>query len=370
MTTSHSSRTQTSLRKESGFVRLASLLATPLIPDDYIELVNPLWTRSALRARVEAVIPETADSASLVLRPGLRWQGHRAGQFLRVGVDIEGVRHWRCYSISSAPERADGLISITVKAVEGGRVSNHLVRELQAGAVLEIAAAEGDFVQPQGDSGKLLMITGGSGLTPVMSQLRSASARGAMPECTLIHYAPSAEDCLFRDELLSLAAQHPQLKLHLIYTRSGQKGRHFQPAQLAELCPDWRSRRVYSCGPSALLATVEAHWADAGLGEQLIVERFRPALAAANAGATGGALSFVGSARQADSNGQTSILETAEQAGLAPAHGCRMGICHGCTARLICGQVRDLRTGQVFGETDDLIQICVCAPAGDVQIDL
>ncbi len=351
-------------------MRLAALLATPLIPDDYIELINPLWTRTALRARVEAVIPETTDSVSLVLKPGLRWQGHKAGQFLRVGVDIEGVRHWRCYSISSAPERADGRISITVKAVEGGRVSNYLVRELQAGAVLELAAAEGEFVQPQGGNDKLLMITGGSGLTPEMSQLRSAAARGAMPECTVIHYAPTPEDCLFRDELLSLAAQYPQLKLHLIYTRGAQQGAHFAAAQLEKLCPDWQSRRAYSCGPAALLTTVEAHWAEAGLDERLIVERFRPALTAINAGATGGALSFVASARQADSDSRTSILETAEQAGLAPAHGCRMGICHGCTARLICGQVRDLRSGQVFGETDDLIQICVCAPAGDVQIDL
>lgn len=363
-------RTQTSPRKESGFVRLAALLASPLVPDDYIELVNPLWTRGSLRARVEAVNPETADGASLVLRPGLRWQGHQAGQFLRVGVDIEGVRHWRCYSISSAPERADGLITITVKAVEGGRVSNHLVRELQVGTVLELAAAEGEFVQPPVHSDKLLMITGGSGLTPVMSQLRSAAARGAMPECTVIHYSPTPEDCLFRDELLTMAAQHPSLKLHLVYTRGSQKSAHFHPGQLAELCPDWQSRRVYSCGPAALLAQVEALWAEAGLTEQLIVERFRPALAPVNAGATGGALSFVASARQAESNGQTSILETAEQAGLATAHGCRMGICHGCTARLICGQVRDLRSGQVFGETDDLIQICVCAPAGDVQIDL
>lgn len=361
---------QTHARRESGFVRLAALLATPLIPDDYIELVNPLWTRETLRARVEAVIPETADSASLVLKPSLRWQGHRAGQFLRVGVDIEGVRHWRCYSISSAPERADGRITITVKAVEGGRVSNHLVRELQAGAVLELAAAEGEFVQPPSHGDPLLMITGGSGLTPVMSQLRSAAARGAMPECTLVHYAPTAEDCLFRDELRSLASQHPQLKLHLVYTRGGAKAAHFQAAELAALCPDWQSRRVYACGPAALLTSVEALWAEAGLAEQLIVERFRPALAPVNAGATGGALSFVASAREATSDGQTSILETAEQAGLAPAHGCRMGIRHGCTARLICGQVRDLRSGQLFGETDDLIQICVCAPAGDVQIDL
>jgi ferredoxin-NADP reductase len=223
MTTSQTPA-QTSPRREPGLVRLAALLASPLLPDDYIELVNPLWTRNTLRARVVAVIPETTDSASLALKPGLRWQGHRAGQFLRVGVDIEGVRHWRCYSISSAPERADGLMTITVKAVDGGRVSKHLVHALKAGALLELAAAEGEFVWPQVQTGPLLTITGGSGLTPVMSQLRSAAARGAMPECTVIHYAPTAEDCLFRDELLSLAAQHPQLKLHLVYTRCARTG--------------------------------------------------------------------------------------------------------------------------------------------------
>lgn len=107
----------------SPVLKLAALLATPLIPDDYVELINPLWTRDVLRARVEAITPETADSATLTLKPGLRWKGHRAGQFVRVGVDIDGVRHWRCYSISSAPERADGCIQITVKAVADGRVA-------------------------------------------------------------------------------------------------------------------------------------------------------------------------------------------------------------------------------------------------------
>lgn len=359
-------------QKTSSVLRFAALLASPLIPDDYIELVNPLWTRKTLRARVAAVTAETSDSASITLQPGLRWQGFRAGQFVRVGVDIEGVRHWRCYSISSAPECADGRITITVKAVDGGRVSTHLVRNLKRGSVLELAAADGEFVWPANNADRMLLITAGSGITPVMSQLRSADARNAMPTATLLHYAPTPDAVIFRDELLGLAARHPQLIVQFIHTRHSDAalGGHFSAEQVARLCPDWQSRRTYSCGPAALLEAVESHWASANIVERLTVERFRPLLAAAADHALGGKLNFLSSGTCADSCGKVSILETAEHAGLAPAHGCRMGICHGCTAKLVCGQVRDLRSGQVHGEPDDLIQICICAPVGNVQIDL
>lgn len=352
-------------------LKLAALLATPLIPDDYIELVNPLWTRDTLRARVEAVAPETADSVTLTLKPGLRWKGHRAGQFLRIGVEINGVRHWRCYSISSAPARADGHVQITVKAVDGGRVSQYLVRELKVGALVELAAAEGEFVQPEALDAPLLFVTAGSGITPVMSQLREFAARGAMPQCTLVHYAPTPEQVMFRDELRDLSERFPQFRLHLQFSRGQAPAARFGADSLANLCPDWHKRRVWSCGPAALLETVESLWAQAGLADRLTVERFRPALAALPAeGTVGGRLRFSASGVQAESDGRVSILETAEQAGLAPAHGCRMGICHGCTVTLRCGQVRDLRDGRLHADDGDLIQICVCAPVGDVQIEL
>lgn len=352
-------------------LKLAALLATPLIPDDYIELLNPLWTRHSLRARVEAITPETPDSASLTLKPGPRWQGHQPGQFLRVGVDLDGVRHWRCYSISSAPERADGRLQITVKAVDGGRVSQYLVRELKVGALLELAAAEGEFVQPETLDAPLLFVTAGSGITPVMSQLRHFAALGAMPECTLVHYAPSDEQVIFGAELRALAERYPQFKLHLQFSRGEAPAARFGAESLAKLCPDWQRRRTYSCGPAGLLATVESLWAEAGAAERLTVERFRPALASLPAGGTvGGRLRFCRSGAEADSDGRVSILESAEQAGLAPAHGCRMGICHGCTAPLKSGQVRDLRDGRIHAEEGDLIQICVCAPVGDAEFDL
>ena len=103
----------------------------PLLPDDYLGMVDPLLSRRTLRGRVEAVTVETtaADgtptAVSLTIRPGHGWNGHTAGQYARLGVDVDGVRHWRAYSLTSPPDRADGRITVTTKAIPDGLVSNH-----------------------------------------------------------------------------------------------------------------------------------------------------------------------------------------------------------------------------------------------------
>lgn len=348
-------------------------LATPLVPDDYIELLNPLWVRNSQRAQVESVTAETPEAATITLQPGPRWAGHKPGQFARIAVNVDGVRHQRTYSISSAPERADGRITLTVKAIDEGRVSNHLVHAIKAGTVIDLAEAAGEFVWPADVSKGLLLIAAGSGITPIMSQLRSAAARKAMPTATLLYYAPTPAETIFADELQAMAAAHPSLTVHLVHTRvasdSALRG-HFASAHLNAACPDWASRHTLACGPAAMLEAVETLWARSGKSAQLSTERFLAKLAPVAEDACGGTLRFVTSGGECSSDGKTSMLVTAEAAGLAPAHGCRMGICHGCTVTLKSGQVRDLRDGRVFGEEDDLIQICVCAPAGDVAIEL
>ena len=97
--------------------------SSPLLPDDYLELFNPLWSTRELRGRIEDIHPETSDAATVLIKPGYRWGGHEPGQYLRIGLDIKGVRHWRAYSLTSDPAREDGLISITVKNVDEGKVS-------------------------------------------------------------------------------------------------------------------------------------------------------------------------------------------------------------------------------------------------------
>ena len=91
--------------------------------------------------------------------------GHRPGQYLRIGVEIDGVRHWRAYSLTSDPQRSDGLISVTIKAVESGTVSRHLVREVSPGAIVSLGGVEGDFTLPDELPSKLLFVTAGSGIT-------------------------------------------------------------------------------------------------------------------------------------------------------------------------------------------------------------
>jgi ferredoxin-NADP reductase len=152
---------------------VVNMFATPLQASHYVELVNPLWSSHRLQARVEEVWDETSDARTITLKPGRNWRRHRAGQHIRVGVPIGGMRFTRTYSISSSPERRDGCITITVKVLDGGRMSGHLVRNLEVGSYLPIGLPQGDFVVPEAMPVRPLFITAGSGITPVMSMLRT-----------------------------------------------------------------------------------------------------------------------------------------------------------------------------------------------------
>jgi ferredoxin-NADP reductase len=353
---------------------LTDLFASPLRTSNYLELVNPMWATHQLKARVVSVWDETASARTLTLRPNRRWRTHRAGQYVRLAVAVGGMKHTRTYSISSPPERDDDCITITVKSVPGGRVSNHLVRNVEPGTLLDIEQPQGDFVLPDAVPTAPLFITAGSGITPVMSMLRSFAARGRLPSIAHLHYAPHRYDVIFGNELERLAAEHPGYRLTVVHTRelgeTGSRRRHFTARQLQEACPDWASREVYACGPQGLLAAVEAHWQGAGLARRLHLERFHAAWAESPGDVASGQVRFARSARSVESDGRSNLLRVAEDAGLNPPHGCRMGICHSCDARLVSGCVRDLRTGALVTEPGRTIQLCINAAAGDVEIDV
>jgi ferredoxin-NADP reductase len=354
--------------------RLAALadgFAWPLRLSDYLELANPLWTRRTLRARVDDVAWETRDTRTLTLRPGRGWRAHRAGQFVVVGVTLDGRRHVRPFSISSAPERPDGRITITVRAVPGGRVSTHLVHGLTPGTHLELSLPQGEFVLPDAPGAPPLFVTAGSGITPVMSMLRGFAARGAVPDVVHLHWVPRAGDVIFGDELARLAHAHPRYRLHVLTTREGPTSRRrLSAAAIEELCPDWRQREAWACGPENLLAEMERQWSTAGLEGRLHVERFRPRVAAAPADARGGRVRFTRSGLTVEADGATTLLHAAEHAGLRPAHGCRMGICYSCTARLRSGCVRDVRNGRRVEHPGAAIQLCISAASGDVEVEV
>ncbi|WP_078651200.1 ferredoxin reductase [Streptomyces xylophagus] len=349
---------------------LVSPLATPLAPDDYLGLIDPLLSARYPAGRVVAVRPECAGAATPEIRPGRGWAGHRAGQYLPVGVEIDGVRHWRTYSITSPADAPARTLTITVKEQPDGRVSPHLTHRTRPGTVLRLGPAQGEFTLPEGPlPPAILMVTAGSGITPVMGMLRTLARRrlsGPGPDVVLLHSAPGPDQFLFRDELAGLAAELPWLTVRARYTGSGGR---LVPEELSALCPDWYDRETWACGPDGLLDALERYWAAAGAGERLRVERFRltPVLPR-DSDAPGGRVRFQRSGVEA--HAAVSLLETGEAAGVVMPYGCRRGICFGCLAPLLHGRVRDLRTGELHGEPGELIQTCVNGAAGPVTLAL
>ena len=346
--------------------------AWPLRTSHYLELVNPLWTTHKLQAKVVDVWDETKDARTITLRPGLNWRGHRAGQHIRVGIPVDGMHYTRTYTISSPPERDDDCITITVKAIAHGTISHHIVRNIKVGDYLPIGLPQGEFYLPDAQPVLPLFITAGSGITPAISMLRSLIAQGRLPNTEHIHYAPHEFDVVLGKDLKAMAEQHKRYNLHLIYTReqNEQRNHRFSAEQLTQLCPDWKQRDVYACGPPSLLEALEKCFEDAGCSRQLHIERFRAAFTEIPTDAIGGRVKFGRSDVIADADSTTPLLRVAEENGMNPPHGCRMGICHTCNTTLVSGCVRDLRTGKVLNEVGSIVQTCICAAAGDCELDL
>ena len=341
---------------------------TPLLPDDYLELINPLWSTKELRGRIERITHETADAATVLIRPGWEWPGHEPGQYLRVGIVVDGIHHWRAYSLTSEPGRADGCISITPKLVEAGKVSSQLVRDARPGSIVRLGGVEGAFVMPRALPDKLLFVSAGSGITPIMSMLRSLPARGALTDVVLLHSARRSEDVIFGPELRELARRNDGFRLHEQHT--ADRGR-MSPRDLQTLCPDWREREAFLSGPGDMLDAMTVHWQQEGDRARLHMERFQPVIGTSDAPhGAGGTIDFSRAGVGGVSDGTTPILVAGERAGVTLPYGCRMGICHTCVGRLCSGRVRDLRTGKVSGVSGELVRTCINAPEGDVEIAL
>ena len=178
-------------------LRAARVFFTPLLPDDYLELIDPLRSSRELRGRIESITRETADAVTVTIRPGWVWEGHEPGQYLRVGVVVDGVHHWRAYSITSDPGRPDGFISITPKLVETGKVTPYLVRQAHPGIIVRLGGVEGTFTLPDPLPPKLLFVSAGSGVTPIMSMLRDLARRDALQDVVHAHSSRTAETVIF-----------------------------------------------------------------------------------------------------------------------------------------------------------------------------
>jgi ferredoxin-NADP reductase len=337
---------------------LVDLLTGPHGVDRYAELVEPTWTIGEARAKVVAVTRQTPRSVTLTLEPNKAFKGFRAGQHINLSVEIDGRRRTRCYSPASA-EGAQ-FIEITVGLHDGGLVSSYLFRHAFAGMIVGLDSVGGDFTLPEVRPRRILFVSGGSGITPVMSMLRTMRDEGSDREVGFIHYARNPQEACYRDELAAM----PGVRVLHGYTRSPESGDlagYFDGEHLAAAMqnPD----AVFVCGPPALVEAVRAQYADAH------AESFVPPVFAVPTEASGGQVSFADSGVDVTDDGR-SLLEQAEAAGLEPESGCRMGICHTCTRFKKSGAVKNLITGAVSTADEEDVQICITVPVGDVQLAL
>jgi len=353
-------------------VRLLDVAATPTGVDRYVELVRPSWSSTEVRAKVVRVVRATPRSVTLSLRPNGNWTGFTAGQYTQLSVEIDGVRHTRCYSMANAAASGHGLIELSITARPGGRVSQHLRRAAKRGQTVALTPAQGTFTLPEVEPAHLLLISGGSGITPVMSMLRTRCALGWSNPVTFLHYAPTASDMLYRDDLAELARSAPGLRVLRVFTDqpgTGDLDGLLTRRQLAGAAPDWMEAEAFVCGPPPLMETARSLFSQFGRAGHLHTEDFTPARFSTEARAVDGTVRFGASELGVASDGRP-LLVQAEAAGLAPHSGCRMGICHTCTRRLCSGVVRDAVTGDLATGPDVDVRICVSVPIGDVEIDL
>lgn len=355
--------------------RLTHMLDQPLVTamvrrtavDDMLTALHPMLSLGEVRARVVSIAAETPDTKTFVLQPNAHWQGASSGQFVRVRFEINGKRVERVYSLSSPGSAAQ--IAITVKRQPGGLVSHHLHTAVQAGDVLTISQAAGDFTLPDAAQkplpAHLLLLSAGSGITPVMAMLRSLNAERYAGDVVFVHMCRNADDLIFAAELEQLQALMPGLRLVRHFTE--RHGR-LNPGLLSALVPDMAHRETWMCGPGTWMDAVHAYWTTQSGASPLHSERFGSApqlLAIAGAPA---AVHCASTGKTFTTSGPDALLVQAERAGLAPKHGCRMGICASCQCTKTSGTVQNLITGELSSAPNETIRLCISAARSDLTL--
>ena len=343
-------------------------LFTPLLPDDYLELINPLWSTRELRGRIERISRENDNAVTILIKPGFEWEGHKPGQYLRVGVVVDGVHHWRAYSLTSDPDRPDGWISITPKTVDEGTVSPFFNQNARPGDIVRLGGVEGTFVLPDPAPEKLLFISAGSGITPIMSMLRHIHAAGEIRDVHHIHSARRDDGVIFGDTLEKIDSENEGFRLHR-QTTVGRRAH--RPQGPRRLVPGLARARDVPLGPRR----------DDRRVRRLFRVGFRrrpreappralPAEGRRSEEGKGGTVTFLKSDCTTECDGSQPILEAGEEAGLELEHGCRMGICHTCVGKLTSGEIRDMRTGEITKADGQTVRICITTAEGDVELEL
>ncbi|PAY23651.1 hypothetical protein CEY15_07085 [Dietzia natronolimnaea] len=356
-------------------------LLTPHPVEHYVRSLGVNWSDDPTGATVVAVDRPVADVTVITLRLPAGVDRPAPGAALEIGVVVDGVVQRRHYSPVDPATRSDGLATIAVRRHPGGVVSEYLWSEAAPGMRLLLGNPVGEVTLPESRPTDVLLVSGGSGITPMLSIASTLVGEGhcgdgATGRVAWLHYARRVEDVPFRDRIRELS--RAGVEVRVVATSdpdptapsdpvSGDLVGHLTADHLDDVAPWHSDATVFLCGPDGL-ADGLADTLGADRYAEVLRERFTASTGPVPEG-DGGTVTHVRSGVSAHNPG-TTLLEGAEAAGLSPKHGCRMGICHTCTAVRVSGATRDLRTGEVDTEPGCLVQICVSAPVGDVEIEL
>ncbi|ODN69410.1 hybrid-cluster NAD(P)-dependent oxidoreductase [Methylobrevis pamukkalensis] len=358
----------------------------------FLDPALPLWDPEADDVLVvRQVRDETRDVRTFVMSPREpRRFSYRPGQFLTLELTLGGETINRCYTISSAPTRP-GTVSITVKRVPGGPVSNHLHDTLKVGSEIRAVGPMGDFTFVEHPARKYLFLSGGSGITPLMSMARSLHDLSDPRDVVFVHAARSPADIIFRNELELMARNMAAFRFAPVCEAdaaaerwTGYGGRLSLP-MLKLIAPDLMEREVFVCGPAPFMAAVRAMLTEAGFdmarhheesfdfGE---LARAEPEVAAeveaaVDTGVKTYRVEFTKSKKVIEVAEDAFILETARKAGMRLPASCTKGMCGTCKSKVVSGSVDMKHAGGIRQREIDqgMVLICCSRPTSDLVIE-
>lgn len=341
-----------------------------------VEGIDPMWSLETAKAQVNKVHFETDHVLTINLSPNQRFAGFKAGQHVQLTVEINGARKTRTFSIASSPHQwsTQNILELTIKAIKNGEVTQWIHNHLKPGTVVRLSQAQGKFILPKSPE-SILYVAGGSGITPIMSQIRELLNHQFPFPITLLYYAKHQNEFIFRQELQTIAKRFGNFKLHLITTREHQSNSkvngHLSAEHLTQSITHV-PKHIFVCGPQGLQQqafaasqkvfgdTPTLHKEQFGLKVQSTnpdKNKLQPIM-----------LNRSNKTIECDTN--TPLLEAAEQNGLSPNYGCRMGICYTCKCKKRSGVVRNAITGALSGTAEEDIQLCISIPETPVELDL
>lgn len=341
-----------------------------------VQWAKPQWRADLIRSKIVSVRKESQDMYSLLIQPGKQFQAFQAGQYIELTVQKDGAWMSRFFSISTSPAyfQQTGLIEVSIRIQDGGRITPWLPEALDAGSIVNLSQAMGDFIIEDAFKPSLF-IAGGSGITPFRSILQqlSLAALKEQPKpigpITLMYYARSADHFLFQKEFELMAKDQSWLTLHLI---DSEEAGFISSEHILSYCPSVLTHQVYICGPTNMITATRDILRGLNLAPaQLHYEFFGPEPTAHSHNGTASILfSQAGKQVEVDESNSSNLLELAENHSIKPVSGCRIGVCHQCICQKKSGVVMNTKTGEYSDTGHEEIQLCISQPVGDVVLDL